>query len=123
MKFMTIALLFLFPGIVAADNSYSGVWEVNSELGLSYVSLHAKDGWIIAAELDPDDDSWIAFEGAVSGNVANVNSIYGTQATYSYELTFTSQESATIVLKSCNPNPGFVCLAPAGTSVQAVKIF
>lgn len=123
MKYLAIALLLFFPGLVVADNSYTGVWEINSDLGLSYVSLHVKDGTIIAAELDPEDDIWHAFEGAVNGNVANVSSIYGTRGSFSYEVTFTSQQRATIVLKSCDPAPGFTCLAPVGTSVVAVKIF
>lgn len=123
MKYFAIVLLFLFPGLAIADNSYSGVWEINSELGLSYVSLHAKGGWIIAAELDPEDDVWMAFEGEVIGNVANVNSIYATRGSFSYEVTFTSQDRASIVLKSCNPAPGYTCLAPVGTAVEAIKIF
>lgn len=127
MKYLALtACLFTlaFSSLVSADESYSGVWEVNNAGDVSYVSIHVKSGHMIAADLDPEDGDWAAFEGSVTGNAASVNSIYAaTGSTFSYDVTFDSASQATIVLTACNPAPGDTCVGPVGTTFTAAKIF
>lgn len=122
-KLALIASLLLAPVSAFADNSYSGVWQLSAGDINGFISVHIKDGWMITADLDVNEGDWSAMEGPIVGNKATLNSIYTNSAHASYEVTFTSATEAFIVVKSCTPLPGYICLVPNGSAFPVTKIF
>jgi len=88
---------------------------------LGYVSIHEKNGNMVAATLDTDL-MWNALQGYRVSAGFDISSIIG-GASARFAGTFTSATSYRATQLLCFPNPGYVCLLPDGATVTGSKIW
>jgi hypothetical protein len=121
MKKIIAVILLLISSNSFAAGLYDGIWVI---FPYGYFTVSERDNVLIVVTLatDNDDGSWSAYQGSRNGNSARLQTIYGNVQTI-VDLNFNSDTTANATIISCQPNPGYVCLFPAGTVLNASKVW
>ncbi|PTQ86897.1 hypothetical protein [Nitrosomonas ureae] len=121
MKRYLLAIALLGSSYSYAAGPYDGIWAM---FPYGYLTISERDNILIVVTLvtDEEDGKWSAYQGGRNGNFARLQTIYG-NAQVIVDTSFDSLTTAKATIVSCEPNPGYICLFPPGTVLNASKVW
>jgi len=127
MKYLKLAAFstFFFCNIASSSSIYDGIWLLDN---VGYVSMHEKEGNLIAVVLDTEinddgDYTWEAYWGPLAGNKLTLTTLIANVAA-EIVVTFESQTSLKWILNACTPVAADSdCDIPIGTEFSGQKIW
>lgn len=120
MRKIAFAILLAAMSNAQADGAYDGIWQITDGL---YSSIAQNGDQVIVLDLDTTNTQFVVSQGTISGNIIEVTTILGGNASVTERIEFHSETSGTSTLLACTPNPGFSCLLPIGSTIPITKAF
>lgn len=100
----------------------TGYWTPSADLDMLITLQMDGSGRMSALAVDTSEGDWEMYDGQLSGKSARLsggNPVFGFSAVF--DVSFSTDDSATVTAVSCNPPPGWYCLVPPGASFQMNK--
>ncbi len=125
MKKLMLAVLFLIPSVSYASGPYDGIYTVGFNGFVSgYTTVHEVNGQIVSIIVDPDpDNTWEPMIGTRNGSIATLNNIPSVSASDIQLNATINFDTLKATINSCADGVNYVCLFPAGTTLDLNKIF
>lgn len=100
----------------------TGYWTPSADLDMLITLQIDGSGRMSALAVDTSEGDWEMYDGRLSGKSARLsggNPVFGFSAVM--DVNFSTDNSATVTVVSCNAPPGWYCQVPPGASFQMNK--